>query len=122
MNKITIELLEKYKACATQREIFRATFPDGAALTEENVRIAVDAGLSVAWISQFIHASHRVEFEMRCKTLDDAYDAQRKTLDDAHDAKRKTLDDEYYAQRKPTADERTYKFGMLIIEFLGRLA
>src|SRR4030065_156248 len=94
MNKITIELLEKYKACATQREIFRATFPDGAALTEENVRIAVDAGLSVAWISQFIHASHRVEFEMRCKTLDDAYYA-----------KRKTLDDEYYAQRKPI-DER----------------
>ncbi len=37
----------------------------------------------------------------QCKSLDDAYRAQRKPLDDAYRAQCKPMDDAYWAQRKP---------------------
>ena len=131
MNKITIDLLESF-ASPAQCELFRATFPAGAELTDESVRIAIDAGLDVRRLARLVPEMHRAKFEMLCKPIDDEYWTRHKSIDAEYWAKRKPLtnaeyrakcrmlDDECHTQYKTNDDERTYKFGMLIIEFLSR--
>lgn len=50
MKVITLAMLERRGACEWQRNMFVRTFGKRAAVTEENVRKAVDNWLQVEWI------------------------------------------------------------------------
>lgn len=48
--RITADLLLGLGACEAQIELFDFVFPDGADLTRENARLALDAGLEIDWL------------------------------------------------------------------------
>ena len=61
--RLTDAMLRRAGACADQRAIFRATFPDGAPLTLAAWRTASAAGLDINWTHQLLSASARAEYE-----------------------------------------------------------
>jgi phage tail protein X len=51
---ITLEFLEKAKACTDQVEIFKKTFPEGAEITLENLMVAAEHHLDLNWLANKI--------------------------------------------------------------------
>lgn len=50
---VTTQFLKNLGACEPQVRLFRRTFGVRAAVTKENLRKAVDAGLSLWWLDSF---------------------------------------------------------------------
>lgn len=61
MDKITLKHLRG--ACKEQRALFRATFPDGAPLTQESLDTAIAAGLHVSWLASRLPLRARAEYD-----------------------------------------------------------
>lgn len=49
MKKITLDDLVEADACIEERALFHETFPEGAEVTRENIRKAINAGLDLDW-------------------------------------------------------------------------
>ena len=63
MKKLTAGYLVKHGACHDQVALFRKTFPDGATITYGNLAKALQAGLSVGWITNTIQGSAWAEYK-----------------------------------------------------------
>ena len=63
MKKLTAGYLVKHGACHDQVALFRKTFPDGATITYGNLAKALQAGLSVGWITNTIQGPALAEYE-----------------------------------------------------------
>ena len=63
MKKLTAGYLVKHGACHDQVALFRKTFPDGATITYGNLAKALQAGLSVGWITDTIQGPAWAEYK-----------------------------------------------------------
>ena len=63
MKKLTAGYLVKHGACHDQVALFHKTFPDGATITYGNLAKALQAGLSVGWITNTIQGSAWAEYK-----------------------------------------------------------
>ena len=69
--KITAKFLAEHDACPEQVALFRKTFPRDGSVTMKNLLKAVEAGLSIDWLDQFIPPE-------RSKLYDETIAAARK--------------------------------------------
>ena len=84
---VFIESLERADACEEEVERFRKLFPDGAEVSEQNLRRARRLlSKNAEWVAEHAH-----EIGLAVRPIDDAYWAQRKPIDDACRAQRVDL-------------------------------
>lgn len=97
--KVTKEDLVKMGCCLDHISIFKEVWPDGAEVTEENLRKAFDAGLNVDWWasrklgSRFLDTKDELldAFRNACRVHRATYSAGRESLLAAHSAEEEAL-------------------------------
>jgi hypothetical protein len=118
MKTITASMLKG--ACANQRALFKATFPDGASVTVASARKARRAGLDVLWLADLLPAPLDAEYLAKRDALDAEYLAKRDALDAEWQAKCDALYAEYLAKRDALDAEWQAKRAPLLVRLLRR--
>ena len=86
---ISRKWLRDHGACREQAELFERVWPDGVAVTRENLEQSATAGLSLEWFAE----------QVLPRSDYDDYQAQRYTLFAAYQAQRDMLFANFQAQR-----------------------
>ena len=69
--KITVAFLRKLGACQSSVELFAKVFPNGATITQGNIKKAWAADLSIMWLAKrILSAAERAKFN---EDMDPAY-------------------------------------------------
>ncbi|HUT58708.1 MAG TPA: hypothetical protein VNA25_12755 [Phycisphaerae bacterium] len=69
--KITVAFLRKLGACQSSVELFAKVFPNGATITQGNIKKAWAADLSIMWLAKrILSAAERAKFD---KDIDPAW-------------------------------------------------
>ena len=105
---ITAEMLSDRNACSSQVAIFAGHFPNGMAVTAENLWSANVAGLNIRWATCLLETADRSQlndaFAKARKAYYETRDQARKVYDEACDQARK-VHDEAVAQARKVHDE-----------------
>src|SRR5271157_897748 len=82
--KITVSLLERLRACDSQVELFEKVFPKGCAITERNTLKALQKGLSVDWLLQFVPYEYKKAYQEATASALKAYQEAKATAGKAY--------------------------------------
>lgn len=96
--KVTVEMLQKHKACRDQVALFKATFPDGARVTEAACLVVADT-FNFKWAACLLPKDARRAYYAQRKAIWAEYSVKLNTEMLTSDTKNHTLRVEYKRQK-----------------------
>ena len=102
--KITVGLLKKVRACDSQVELFEKVFPKGCNITERNTLKALQKGLQVDWLIQFVPYEYKKAYQEATATAEKAYQEAKATAWKAYQ-EAKAPAEKAYQEAKATAEK-----------------